>query len=329
MNKEEIALFALNASQKFGDKVSQYLELPLSEHEERQFEDGEHKARPLINVRGKDCYVIQSLYSDNNESVNDKLCKLLFFIGALKDASAGSIAAIVPYMAYARKDRQTQTRDPVTSRYMALLLESVGVDRVVTLDIHNLAAFQNAFRCHTDHLEARQLFIDYLSGHTSTNENFTVVSPDIGGVKRAEKFRQTLARRFGKDVGLAYMEKARAKGITRLGRLTGEVKDNTVIIVDDLISTGGTLLHAARACKDQGANKIYAAASHGVFVTGANKLLEAEELEKVIMTDTIPPFRLEQELIDKKLVIVPATELFAEAIKCLHTKGSIVNLLGN
>jgi len=329
MENEKIALFALGASEDFGNKVAQHLDLSLSEHEERQFEDGEHKARPLVNVRGKDVYVIQSLYSDNQQSVNDKLCKLLFFIGSLKDASAKSITAIVPYMAYARKDRQTQPRDPVTSRYIALLFEAVGVDRVVTLDVHNLVAFQNAFRCYTDHLEANKLFINYLSDKIANEKKFTVVSPDIGGVKRAEKFRQTLSSRFNIDVGLAYLEKARAKGITKPGRLTGDVNSSTVIIVDDLISTGSTLLHAAKACKDLGSDKVYAAASHGVFVAGASKLLEAEELEKVIVTDSIPPFRLASDLIERKLIIVPATKLFAEAIKCQHLNESIVDLLAN
>lgn len=329
MENEKIALFAMNASQDFGARVAQHMDLPLSKHEERLFEDGEHKSRPLVTVRGKDVYVIQSLYSDKQQSVNDKLCKLLFFIGALKDASAKCITAIVPYMAYARKDRQTQTRDPVTTRYMALLFEAVGVDRVVTLDVHNLAAFQNAFRCHTDHLEANKLFINYLSSKIAGAKKVTVVSPDIGGVKRAEKFRQALSSSFEVEAGLAYMEKARSKGVTIPGRLTGDVNGSTVIIIDDLISTGGTLLHAARACKNLGASTVYAVASHGVFVDGASKLLEAEELEKVIVTDSIPPFRLEAALIEKKLVVVPAARLFANAIKRLHTDDSIVDLLAN
>ncbi len=329
MNHEEIALFTLNSSKDFGSKVAQHLDLPLSEHEERAFEDGEHKTRPLLSVRDKDVYVIQSLYSDKQQSVNDKLCKLLFFIGALNDASAKSITAIVPYMAYARKDRQTQPRDPVTTRYIALLLEAVGVSRVVTLDIHNLVAFQNAFRCHTDHLNANKLFIDYLSDKITDVKKITIVSPDIGGVKRAEKFRQALSSRFKTEANLAYMEKARAKGITKQGRLTGDVEHSIAIIIDDLISTGGTLLHAAKACREGGADTVYAAASHGVFVAGANNLMEAEALEKVIVTDSIPPFRLATDLIEKKLVIVPATKLIAEAIQRLHTGGSIVDLLSD
>lgn len=327
MEPNTFALFALNASHEFGAGVAQQLGIPLSPHEEREFEDGEHKSRPLSNVRDRDVYVIQSLYSDAQQSVNDKLCRLLFFIGALKDASAARITAVVPYLAYARKDRKSQTRDPVTTRYVAMLFEAVGVDRIVTLDVHNLAAYQNAFRCHTEHLEANKLFIRYFSDVLTDDDGITVVSPDIGGVKRAEKFRQDLAAAFSKDIGLAYMEKARAKGKTTMGRLTGEVTGNTAIIIDDLISTGGTLLHAAKTCRDKGATTVYAAASHGVFVVGAETLLEAKELEKILVTDSIPPFRMAPKQVKNKLVILTATELFAQAIERLHSGGSLVDLL--
>src|SRR5512135_3205205 len=144
MAPEPIHLFALNASRAFGERVAQRLGMPLSPHEERDFEDGEHKARPLASVRGADVFVIQSLYGEPGQGVNDKLCRLLFFIGALRDASAGRVTAVVPYLCYARKDRKTQARDPVTTRYVAALFEAVGTDRVLTLDVHNLAAFQNA-----------------------------------------------------------------------------------------------------------------------------------------------------------------------------------------
>ena len=146
-----------------GESIGTALGSPLSAHEERDFEDGEHKTRPLENVRGCEVFVIQSLYSEPGLSVNDKLCRLLFFIGALKDASARSVTAVLPYLGYARKDRKTKARDPVTTRYMAQLLEAVGTDRVLTLDVHNLAAFQNAFRCPTDHLEAKNLFVEHFA----------------------------------------------------------------------------------------------------------------------------------------------------------------------
>lgn len=327
MDTDNIALFALNATREFGQGVADKLGVPLSEHEEREFEDGEHKSRPLANVRGKDVFVIQSLYSDPQQSVNDKLCRFLFFLGCLRDASAKCVTAIIPYLAYARKDMKTQPRDPVTTRYVAMLFEAVGVDRLVTLDVHNLAAFQNAFRCRTDHLEANKLFIDHLAPQLQGKDLISVVSPDVGGVKRANRFREALASVLNKELSMAFMEKARAKGVLSVGRLVGNVGDSVAVIIDDLISTGGTLLHTAKACKDLGAKRVYAAASHGVFVGAANDLLAADSLHTVIVTNTIPPFRLDPGLVEKKLVVLSAAELFAQAIRRIHTGDSLVDLL--
>jgi len=146
-------------------------------------------------------------------------------------------------------------------------------------------------------------------------------------MKRVEQFRQALSRVLRRDIPVAFMEKARGKGVLSIGRLVGDVVNSTAIIIDDLISTGGTLLGAAKACKEQGAKRVYAAASHGVFVGKANQVLAAPEMEKVIVTDTIPPFRVKPELVGNKLVILSAAELFAEAIKRIHEGGSVVELL--
>jgi ribose-phosphate pyrophosphokinase len=157
-------LFALGATRAFGARVAERLGIvTLAEHEEREFEDGQHKARPLVSVRGRDVFVLHSLHGDDEQSVNDKLCRLLFFLGAVRDASAASVTAVVPFLCYSRKDRKTKARDPVTTRYVAALFEAMQVDRVVTLDVHNVSAFQNAFRCRTEHLEARGLFVEHLA----------------------------------------------------------------------------------------------------------------------------------------------------------------------
>jgi ribose-phosphate pyrophosphokinase len=325
-NIDAPVLFALHASRSFGEDVARQLGISLSACEERDFEDGEHKSRPLVNIRNKDVFVIHSLYADTQQSVNDKLLRLLFFIGAVKDASAGRVTAVVPYLAYARKDAKTQTRDPVTTRYVAQLFEAVGTGRVITMDVHNLAAFQNAFRCITDHLEAAKLFVAHFASLLKEELRITVVSPDIGGMKRAERFRQALGRALNRELNVAFMEKARAKGVMRAGRLIGEVGGHA-IIVDDLISTGGTLLAAAVACRECGAEKVYAAATHGIFVGDANRLLSGTELDQVVITDTVPPFRLDPDLSRNKLVILPAAPLFAEAIRRVHTGGSLVELL--
>ncbi|HEY5682106.1 MAG TPA: ribose-phosphate pyrophosphokinase [Sulfuricaulis sp.] len=326
MSLETPVLFALQSSHSFGEDVARRLGVALSAHEEREFEDGEHKTRPLVNVRDRDVFAIQSLYGDNQQSVNDKLLRLLFFIGALKDASAKSVTAVVPYLAYARKDAKTQTRDPVTTRYVAQLFEAAGTDRLLTLDVHNLAAFQNAFRIRTDHLQATKLFVAQLAPLLVNEPHVTVVSPDIGGIKRAERFRQALTRALGQEANLAFMEKARAKGIMRTGKLAGDV-GGFAIIIDDLIGTGKTLLQAAIACRERGATKVHAAATHGLFLGDPASLFSGTVLDKIIVTESIPSFRLDPEAARRKLTVLSCAPLFAEAIRRIHGGGSLVELM--
>ncbi len=322
-----MTLFSLNATREFGARAAQHLGVALSQHEEREFEDGEHKARPLVSVRERDVFVIQSLYADDRQSVNDKLCRLLFFLGAVRDAGAARVTAVVPYLGYARKDAKTQPRDPVTTRYVAALFEAVGVDRVITLDVHNLAAFQNAFRCRTEHLDTTALFARHFTGLLRDEKHIVVVSPDAGGVKRSERLRRALGHLRQCELPLAFMEKARGKGVLTAGRLVGDVAGSAAIIVDDLVSTGGTLAHAARACRAAGARRVFAAAAHGLFVGDASRVLAADDLEKIIVTDTVPPFRLAAELVRSRLTVISVAELFASAIRRLHEGGSLVELL--
>jgi ribose-phosphate pyrophosphokinase len=328
MIHDDLCLFALSTSNIFGQKVSERLGVALSEHEERNFEDGEHKTRSLVNVREKDVFVIQSLYGDSQQSVNDKLCRLLFFIGALKDASAKRVTAVIPYLCYARKDRKTKPRDPVTTRYVANLLEAVQTDRVLTMDVHNLAAFQNAFQCRTDHLEAKKLFVDYFSAAISEANKVVVISPDVGGIKRAEQFRRALSKALGEKVAMAFMEKQRSDGVVSGAAMVGEVEDRIAIIIDDLVSTGTTLARAVEVCQEQRAAKIYAAVTHGLFVEQANRIFAGSALEKMIITDTIPPIRLSEGIIKNKLQIVDSAALFANAIRSIHLGESIAELLG-
>jgi ribose-phosphate pyrophosphokinase len=322
----ELMLFALESSREFGERVSRHLGIGLCAHEEREFEDGEHKTRPLIGVRGKDVFVIQSLHADHRQSVADKLCRLLFFIGALKDASAARVTAIVPYLAYARKDKKTQPRDPVTTRYVAALFEAVGVDCVVTLDVHNLAAFQNAFRCNTEHLEANQLFVQYFAPLLRGQE-VVVVAPDAGGIKRAEHFRLSLARALGQPIAAAFAEKHRSGGVVSGEMIVGEVRGKYAIIIDDLISTGTTIARTAKGCRALGAAKVYAAASHGLFLGNAGAMLADGTLERIVVTDAVPSFRVDDSPLKAKLSILSSTALFAEAIRRIHGGGSITDLL--
>ncbi len=326
MKDKSIKLFSLNIGREFGEKVAERLGIHLSRHEEREFEDGEHKVRSLVNVRGQDVYVIQSLYGEPGASVNDKLCRLLFFIGALKDASAERVTAIVPYLCYARKDRKTKTRDPVTTRYVAQLFEAMGCDRIVTLDVHNLAAFQNAFRCPTEHLEAKNIFVQHFATLID-NRPAVVVAPDFGGLKRAEAFRKTLCQKIHQDIPIAFTEKYRSSGVVSGEMISGEIQGRIAIIIDDLISSGTTLARTAKACRREGAAKIYAAASHGVFAKESNQILAVPDLEKIIITNTIAPFRITAGDVMDKLTLLDTTPLFAETIRRLRSKGSLVDLL--
>jgi ribose-phosphate pyrophosphokinase len=319
------ALFALKATRELGERVARYLNLALSEHEEREFEDGEHKARPLVSVRDQDAYILQSLYSDRRETTNDKLCRLLFFVGALKDAGAARVTVLAPYLCYARKDRKTKSRDPVTSRYVAALFEAVGSDCVVTLDVHNLAAFQNGFRCRTEHLEARALFLAHFLKEVGRAE-VAVVSPDEGGVNRSDSFRRAFAHALGRPVESGFMEKRRSAGVVSGERMIGNVHDRTAIIIDDLISTGGTLLRTARACRERGARRVLTAASHGLFVANAASVLADPAIDQVVVTDTVPPFRLSGTAAADKLVVLDIAPLLGECVRRLHEGGSIVAL---
>jgi len=322
---EDVRLFCLEATADLGVAVARSLGYPLNAHEERTFEDGEHKTRPLDTVRNKDVYVVQSLHGGPSESANDKLCRLLFFIGALKDAGAAKVTAVVPYLCYARKDRRTKPSDPVTTRYVAGMFESVGTNAVVTLEVHNPVAFENAFRCGTVTLTGTPLFVDYAS--RITDEKLAVVSPDTGGAKRAELFRETLEAVVGRPIGKAFVDKHRSAGVVSGDLFVGDVDGATAIVVDDLISTGGTLVRAARAARRAGARRVIACATHGLFMEGAAEALADPAIERIVITDSVPPFRLPPGAARDKLDILPAAPLLAETIRRLHEGRTLTDLI--
>lgn len=317
-------LFALEATAELGKAVAAALEQPLAAHEERNFEDGEHKTRPLDSVRGGDVFVVQSLHGGPAESANDKLVRLLFFIGAIKDAGAARVTAVTPYLAYARKDRRTKPQDPVTTRYVAQMFEAVGADLVVTVDVHNPAAFENAFRLPTVALTAAPLFVDYAKG--LGDEKLCVISPDPGGVKRAELFREALEAATGKPVGKGFAEKHRSAGVVSGDMFVGEVEGATTLVIDDLISTGGTLMRAAQAARKAGAKKVIALVTHGLFTSGATRVIADPAIDRFVVTDSVPPFRLDADALSKidTLHIAP---LLAETIRRLHENRALTDLM--
>jgi len=323
--RARLRLFALAATADLGRAVAQALGHPLAAHEERAFEDGEHKVRPLDAVGDADVYVVQSLHSGPAESASDKLCRLLFFIGALKDAGAGRVTAVVPYLCYARKDRRTKPNDPVTTRYVAEMFEAVGTDRVVTLEVHNPVAFENAFRCRTVTLTGAPLFVDY--ARTLGDDRLSVVSPDPGGSKRAELFREALEAALHRPIGKAFADKHRSAGVVSGDLFIGDVAGTTALVVDDLISTGGTLLRAARAARQAGARRVIALVTHGLFMTGAAEVLSDPAIDRLVVTDTVPAFRLAGGPARDKVEILPAAPLLATAIRRLHEGATLSDLL--
>ncbi|KAB2916062.1 MAG: ribose-phosphate pyrophosphokinase [Hyphomicrobiaceae bacterium] len=324
-SRDRLQLFALNATADLGKAIADALSRPLSAHEEREFEDGEHKARPLEPVGGRDVYVIHSLYGGPDMSANDKLCRLLFFIGALKDAGAERVTAVVPYLCYARKDRRTKPSDPVATRYVAGMFEAVGTDAIVTLEVHNPVAFENAFRCRTVALTGTPLFVDF--ARSLQDDKLCVVSPDTGGAKRAELFRETLEAACGRPIGKAFADKHRSAGIVSGDLFVGDVVDSTALIIDDLISTGGTLLRAAKAARKAGARRIMALVTHRLFMPGAAEVLADPAIDRLVITDAVPPFRLPANARRDKLEILPAAPLLATAISRLHDDCLLTDLV--
>lgn len=318
--------FALKGSEELGEKIAGAGGFEISPHEEREFGGGEHKARPLVSVRGRDVYILHGLQGTALASANDRLCRLLFFAAACKENGAERVTVMVPYLAYSRKDRQTKPRDPVTTRYVASLFEAVGTDMVVTLDVHTIMAFQNAYRCRTLHLDTRKLFANMLRKHMESGP-CAVVSPDGGGIKRAELFKEMLEAISGKGLDFGFMEKRRSSGVVSGSLFAGEVEGRKVFVIDDMIGSGGTLLRAARACKERGAVEVHALAAHGLFGADSVKTLLDEAIDSTTVTDSAIPFAVPAEQFGGRLNVVSVGPLIGETIRRLHAGGSIDELL--
>lgn len=319
-------LFAPCATRPFGERMASTLGIELAPLEEREYEGGEHKTRPLVSVRGRTVYVVQSLSGDAAGSANDRLCRLLFLVAGLKDAGATRITACLPYLAYARKDRRTKERDPVNSRYVAQLFEAVGVDHVVAMDVHNIAAFENAFRCSVDLLEAAPLLAEHIV-RAADGKPIAIVSPDFGGAKRAQRVQELVAVRTDADVGFAVFEKRRSGGVISGELLVGPVDGRHVVLVDDLISAGTTMLRAVQCCRAFGALSVSAFATHGVFAPGAERLLGPDGPDRLWVTDTLLPTRLPADAnAGASFEVLQASTLFAEAVRRIESGESVVAL---
>ena len=309
-------LFSLDPDSAFPPALAAALDASLSPLEDRSFEDGEHKLRPLVDPRGADAYVILSLHGGPSQSPHDKLFRLLAFSATLREHGAARVTAVVPYLAYARKDRQTKPFDSVTLRCVAQLVESVGVAQIIVLEAHNVAAFQNAFRCTTLHLEAHRAF-DPVIPELVGEGKLAVASPDPGGVKRAQLWRESLVQQLSIPVGFALIDKRRSAGvISSENLLAGDVQGSTVLLLDDLIASGQTMQRAAQALRDAGARDVIACAAHGLFIEPAAEVLADAAISRILVSDSVPPFRLPAAgPARRKLHVVSSVPLFARAIR--------------
>jgi ribose-phosphate pyrophosphokinase len=299
-----------------GPALAQALGVPLAPHEARRFADGESKLRPLVDPRGADTVVVASLHGSPQTSAHDRLVHLLMFLATLREHGAARVTAVIPYLAYARKDRGTKPFDPIASRYMAQLIEAVGTDRVVVLEVHNLAALQNAFRIPTLHVPVHPIF-DTVLEEWLDDAPLTVVSPDPGGVKRVQLWREHLEARLQRPVGFAMIDKRRSAGVvSSFDRVAGDVSGATSLVFDDLIASGDTVRRAAVALRAQGARRVLAFAAHGLFMPPAAELLADPALDAVVVSDSVPAFRVPSgSVLASRLRIVSAAQILAQALQ--------------
>jgi ribose-phosphate pyrophosphokinase len=316
-------LFSGNANVELANDIAESLGVKLGNATVSRFADGEVNVMVHENVRGKDVYIIQPTCPP----VNEHLMELLLMVSTMRRASARRITVVIPYYGYARQDRKMTARVPISAADVARLLESMGVDRVVAVDLH-CGQIQGFFgpRVPVDNLDAGPVGVAYFSGMDL--EDPVVVSPDAGGVYRAKKFRDGLQAAGAGDPGLAMIIKQRPRA-GEIGRmdLVGSVEGSDVVIVDDMIDTAGTLCKAANAIKGHGAKRVFAFASHGLFSGPAITRIKESQLEEVIIVNTIPLTPAART--NPKIKQLSVAELLAEAIRRVHLKRSVSSLFGD
>lgn len=308
--KEPLKVFSGNANSALASKICDMLGVSLSKARVGKFADGETDIHVLENVRGADCYVIQSTCPP----VNENLMELLIMMDALRRASAGRITAVTPYYGYARADRKPAPRVAITAKLVANLITSAGASRVIAVDLH-AAQIQGFFDIPMDHLYARPVFLDYIK--SKKYPDVTVVSPDVGSVERARSFAKHL------DAGLVIIDKRRPRpNEAAVYNVIGAVENSTAVIFDDMVDTAGTLTEVSIALKENGANKVIAFCTHGVLSRNAFDKINASAIEELIITDTIPVDGRKSP----KIKIISIAGLLAEAIKRNHSGHSISEL---
>ncbi len=310
--KSELKVFSGNGNLKLAHAICDYLRIPLGQLKLSRFSDGEVYCQVLENVRGTDVFVIQPTC----QPVNDNLIELLLVVDALKRSSAARVTAVMPYYGYARQDRKDKPRVPISAKLVADLLQAAGIQRILAVDLH-APAIQGFFDVPVDHLLAAPVLLDWIAREKF--ENLTIVSPDAGGVERARFF----AKRLG--AALAIIDKRRIEAnVAETMNVIGEVNGRSCVIVDDIVDTAGTLTGTVRALKEKGAKSVTACFTHPVLSGPAMQRLATPELDRVVVTDTIP--LTEEKAADPKIVVLSLASLLGEAIARIHGNSSVSSL---
>ena len=310
---KDIKIFSGTSNPELAKAICAKLGLPLGSSETKTFSDGESSVSIYETVRGSDVFVIQSTCMP----VNDNLMDLLIMIDALKRASAGRITAVIPYFGYARQDRKTKPRDPISAKLVANLITRAGADRVLTMDLH-ANQIQGFFDIPVDNLLGAPLFVDYFhEKFADVHDETIIVSPDVGSVARVRAFAQKM------DMPMAIVDKRRQKAnSSEVMNIIGDVRDKHVILLDDMVDTGGSLCHAAEALVTiGGARDVVAAASHGVLSGPATQRIEDSCIKELFFLNTIPAS--EDALKCSKIKYVNVADVFAEAISRIFNETSV------
>ena len=312
---DNLKIFSGTSNQKLASDVCKYLGIPLGGANVERFPDGEKTVRVEDDVRGRDCFVVQSTC----EPVDEHLVELLIFLDCLRRASASRITAVIPYFGYARQDRKDEGRVPITAKLVANLITTAGADRVLAIDLH-AHQLQGFFDIPVDHLAGELVLGKYF--RDMKINNLTVVSPDVGNMKMSSKY----AAHLGGD--LAIVHKRRLSGSkVEAQEIIGEVSGRNILMCDDIISTAGTVCSAATLIKERGAKKLYIGATHGIFAAQALDRLAKTPIDQVVVTDTIPQNKTSKKISNIKVLCVAA--MLGEAIKRIHRNESVSNLFNN
>ncbi|GAB4368771.1 MAG: ribose-phosphate pyrophosphokinase [Deltaproteobacteria bacterium] len=306
-----LKIFSGNANIELARAICAFLSVPLGAAVVKRFSDGEVNVDIGENVRGADVFLIQPTCPP----VNDHLVELLILMDALKRSSAYRVTAVIPYYGYARQDRKVLPRAPITAKLVADLITAAGVSRILTMDLH-AGQIQGFFNIPVDHLYAAPVMLDYI--RASYGEDIVFVSPDAGGVERARAFAKRL------HAGLAIIDKRRSgPNESQVMNIIGEVEGKTAVLLDDMVDTAGTMVHAAEALQERGAVRVYACATHPVLSGPAIERLEKSRIEELVVTDTIP---LGEKAACRKIRVLSVAGLLGEAIKRIHSNDSVSSL---